>query len=368
MKVLAFTPLYLPWMGGIEVLVNDLAGGLRKKSIDTVIITDSMGGLPSFELVNGTPVHRFALTRSIQSGKSLDPLLVMRDMAAVIEAENPDVIHLHATAQASAYYLHRLLRKMQHRPPLIATQHGMVDELDIVRDLLLQADVLTAVSDSVLASALSFSNRTGPSLRIYNGIPILRGPAPDRTMPQRHTLLCVGRLQREKGFDIAVEALAIVRRKGIDANLVLIGHGKDRAPLESLASNLGVPDHVTFRGMLDRASTRQAMSEASILLVPSRAHEGFGIVAVEAALAGTPCVASNIGGLPETIADGVSGYIVRPEDPVTMADSVVKLLGDDANWRRMSAAGRGRAKIRFDLDNCVENYAKLYNSLWRPSD
>src|SRR5262249_14609425 len=154
-----------------------------------------------------------------KSGKPSQPLLVLSELARAISEERPDVIHLHCATQVSTFYLDRLLRKLPRRPPLITTQHGMVeriDQMNVTRSMLLNADVLTAVSDAALESAIAFSRRTAPSLRIYNGIPKLRGERRHRTIPNRHTLLCVGRMQREKGFDTAIEALPKIRNCGLD--------------------------------------------------------------------------------------------------------------------------------------------------------
>jgi glycogen(starch) synthase len=366
MKILAFTPFYLPFTGGIEVLVDSLAEGLRNRSIETVIVTDAAGVLPRFDVVNGTRVHRFEFARSIKSGKPSQPLLVLSELARTISEERPDVVHLHSATQVSAFYLDRLLRKLPRRPPLITTQHGIlerIDQMNVTRSMLLNADVLTAVSDAALDSAIAFSRRTAPSLRIYNGIPKLKGEHRHRTIPDRHTLLCVGRMQREKGFDTAIEALPKIRNCGLDATLVLIGDGEDRAELGSLARGLGIPEHVIFRGSLDRKAARQAIAKSSVLLVPSRTREGFSLVAAEAALAGTPCVASNVGGLPETVQDGISGYIVRTDDPAALADAAVKLLRDRCSWLRMSIAARRRAQDIFEMDLCIESYFRLYKNV-----
>lgn len=103
-----------------------------------------------------------------------------------------------------------------------------------------------------------------------------------------------------------------------------------------MAGDLGVADHVLFRGVLDNAATRRAIGSCTLLLVPSRTREGFGLVAAEAALAGTPCIASRVGGLPEVVEDNVTGRLVAENDAEALADAAASLLQDPREWQRCS--------------------------------
>src|SRR5476651_1307842 len=122
MKILALTPTYLPFMGGIEIFADVLARTLRHRSVETVIVADSGGESSRFEVVNGTPVHRLALISAIISRNAAAPLVVLQEIGKLLEAERPDVIHLHSATQAGAFYLDRILRNLRHRPPLVVTQ------------------------------------------------------------------------------------------------------------------------------------------------------------------------------------------------------------------------------------------------------
>jgi glycogen synthase len=368
MKILAFTPLYLPSPGGIEIFVGSLAESLRGFSIDTVIVTDSQGRLPPYEVLNGTVVHRLDLTGAIRSRDTTAPLRVLHQLVKIYEQEKPDAIHMHSATQSSAWYVARLFRKLSLTLPFFVTQHGVlepVDRLNVVRELLVKADALTAVSEAALQSAIAFSNRTAFSLVIYNGVRPFDDLVSGRRPPAPPRLIGVGRLQREKGFDLAIAALAKMRAGGLDAQLTLIGQGEERAQLEGLANALGVAEHVKFAGVLDQPGARAAIAGASLLLAPSRTREGFSLVAVEAALAGTPVVASRVGGLPETVEDGVSGLLVAPDDADELASAAARLLEEDGVWLNFSENARRRALAKFDLGRCVENYAKLYGSTMR---
>ena len=172
MKVLVFAPHFLPIVGGIEILIDTLAQQFQKQSIETVVVTDRPGDLPEREVVNGVLVHRLEFSRAIEA-QILQPASVENRLSHVYEVEAADLIHVHAAAQTSAWFIDRLLKKISVRPPLIVTQHNPLEPdrtPGFVRGLLLGADAVTAVSSLVLNSAIRFAPRTGFSTVILNGI------------------------------------------------------------------------------------------------------------------------------------------------------------------------------------------------------
>lgn len=368
MKILALTPAYLPILGGIEVLVDMLAQSLRRRSIETVVVTDTdkFCRLPAENIVNGTHVYRLDFLKSLLLHDVARPLEVLRQLGSIYAAEQPDVIHVHSAAQQGAWHLGRLLKKLPSRPPVIVTQHGLLepeDRLSVAFELLQSADAITAVSDAVRKSALTFA---GPRLActvIPNGMLVPEDIVRTDSGQRPGTLLCIGRLEKQKGFDVAIAALAKVRAQGIDAALTLIGQGGARKQLQAMAVACGIGDHVKFLGVLDRRRTLEALAGCTALLVPSRTHEGFSLVAAEAAFIGIPCVASRIGGLPEVVEDGVTGLIVQPDDPHALASAVAELLRDPDRAQVLAINARIRARQRFNIETCADRYLTLYNQL-----
>src|SRR5271165_1678629 len=138
MKVLAFTPQYLPVLGGIEIFVDALSEALRRRSIETVVVTarDHRYQLPIRDIVNNTVVHRLDFLRALQLGGATGPLEVLHQLLKVVEAERPDLLHVHSTLCSAPWYVERLLRKLVFRPPLIATEHTLLQAsecLEVVR-------------------------------------------------------------------------------------------------------------------------------------------------------------------------------------------------------------------------------------------
>jgi glycogen(starch) synthase len=373
MKVLAVTPQYLPIVGGIEIFVDMLVQPLRLRAVETVVVTDTdtFGRLPERDVVNDTVIHRLDFLKAMQTRGAIGPLEVLQQLSGILAAEQPDLIHMHSAVQPSAWYLDRLFRRLSLKPPFIVTQHGVLEPVDclkVVRELLLKADALTAVSKAALQSAIQFSNRTAFSTVIYNGIRTLDDTVGVERTDPGYRLMCVGRLQLEKGFDVAIAALAKVRSQGLDADLTLIGWGRERMSLQKAAVDHAVADHVRFEGVLDRRRTLEAIAGCSLVLIPSRMREGFSLVAAEAALCGVPCVASRVGGLPEVVEDGATGLLVTPDDPDRLASAVIDLLRDPQRLRTLGANARRRAQERFDMDRCVDGYLKLYRELTQLRD
>jgi glycogen(starch) synthase len=368
MKVLAITPQYLPVLGGIEVLVGALAASLREKSVETVVVTENAPRslLPEYELIDSTPVYRLPVLRMLRSQRPTAALSLVERFDHLLAEIKPDLIHMHSAVQLVGWAVERVLKKQSSSPPFVVTQHGLLqpeDQLNVARTLMIRADVLTAVSQAALDSAVDFTGRANATLVIPNGVHRQDSiPRPGRFEPP-FALTCVGRLEREKGFDLAIAALAQVRAQGIDANLLLIGQGEHRREFETAAAFHDMDRHVRFAGVLDHAETRRAIADSTLVLAPSRTREGFSLVTAEAAMAGVPCIASRVGGLAETVQDGVTGILVPPEDVSGLAGAIAGVLRDPSRLQLLGTNAQSMAGERFNMDKCAERYLKLYRDL-----
>ncbi|HAC06010.1 MAG TPA: N-acetyl-alpha-D-glucosaminyl L-malate synthase BshA [Gemmatimonadetes bacterium] len=146
------------------------------------------------------------------------------------------------------------------------------------------------------------------------------------------------------------------------SRLVLVGDGPERPRVLMRAEELGVRDRVMFLGK--HTSVHEVLSCADLFLLPS-ASESFGLVALEAMACGTPVVASNVGGLPEVIEHGTSGYMFDVGDIDAMAEAGLRIMGDDEHWRSLSEAGRALAEERFSSERVVPQYERYYEQVLR---
>lgn len=167
----------------------------------------------------------------------------------------------------------------------------------------------------------------------------------------------MGRLSRQKGFDILMRAMAEVRPR---ASLVLVGEGPEEGALRDLARQVGVSERVAFAGFL--GNPYPVIAGASVFVLPSR-YEGFPNALVEAMSLGVPCVASRCPTGPEEIVtDGVDGLLVPVDDPWAVAAAVNRLLDDAALRDRLGRAARDRARA-YDAPEVVRRFEALLDEV-----
>jgi colanic acid/amylovoran biosynthesis glycosyltransferase len=176
-----------------------------------------------------------------------------------------------------------------------------------------------------------------------------------------HTCLAVGRLDPSKGFDDLLRAAAIVRDRGLDIDVALVGDGEQAATLRRLASSLGIADRVHFRGWLAFDEVPAAMRASTMLVHPSCGlGDAVPTVIKEAMALGTPVIGSTAVGIPELLDDGRCGLLVPERNPERLADAITRLLRDAVLRDRLARAGRAFAERTFDL---WQNGERLANHL-----
>jgi phosphatidyl-myo-inositol dimannoside synthase len=180
-------------------------------------------------------------------------------------------------------------------------------------------------------------------------------------------LLSVGRLQKRKGHDLAISALAALRRSHPRMTYVIVGDGAERARLEALARDLGVADRVVFAGEASVADLPKYYAACDLFLLPNRIEqgdvEGFGIVFLEAAATGRAVIAGNSGGVPEAVADGQTGLLVSGTDAQELAAAIARLSGDRTLRERLGRAGRARVLASFTWLAAAERVRAIHQSV-----
>lgn len=176
--------------------------------------------------------------------------------------------------------------------------------------------------------------------------------------PSSHDLpsvLFVGRLRVRKGLEVALHALSLLRRSGIQPRFVVAGEGEHRARLEQLVRDLDLESQVEFLGRRSRDQVQALMTAATVLVVPSL-YEGMPLVIVEAMQRGLAVVASAVSGIPEVVVDGETGWLVPCEDPVALARALEEAVEDPLEARRRGAAGTQRLEKEY----APEKVARLW--------
>jgi glycosyltransferase involved in cell wall biosynthesis len=248
--------------------------------------------------------------------------------------------------------------------PLVTSKHNH-DPFRKVWPVRLIERWSTRAYDEVIAISESLASFT----RLWTGVETttvrygLNAPArPPVRAHARPSLLAVGRLEPQKGFDVLVRAMASVRASVPDVALVIAGEGPERQRLEHIASNLGLQGAVRLLG---RREDVPALMESATLLVHPARWEGFGLVLLEAMRSALPIVATAVGGIPEVVEDGVTAVLVPPEDPERLADAILLMLREPDRARAMGSAGFARLQERFSPDRMASATAAVYDHALR---
>lgn len=205
---------------------------------------------------------------------------------------------------------------------------------------------------------------------VYNGIPANRldGVRPvqeARRMlglsPDQPVVACVAHLSEKKGQTHLLQAVALLRERLPDLVCLLAGEGRMRDRLEEQARDLGIEGRVRLLGF--RSDVMSVMNAADVVVLPSVAKEGLGLVLVEAALLEKATVGSDAPGIDEAVRDGETGLLVPPGDAEALAGALASLLGDPALRRRLGAAGRERALRVFSQEAMVDRFEAIYREM-----
>lgn len=352
----------LAW-GGAEGLLADLVTGAHAQDLELSVgyLFEDSSVAPRLRAVGLSPVP-------VAAGRLFDPrtLPVVRRHLAKIR---PEILHTHLQYSD-------LLGGLAARTlgiPAVSTLH-VLDRSETLRDRTRARLVATArrrfhrrviaVSDHLRQEYLGRrTDRPEHVVTVHNGIAARPAPGTGADVraglglgPDDPVVAMVGVLRAGKGHDLAVTAVDETRRTLPSVRLVIAGDGPARAEVERLAAPLGNAAVLTGH----REDVMALLDAADVLLHPSRA-DAFPTVVMEALAAGTPIVASAVGGIPEIVEDGATGLLVPP--PLTgaaFAAPLVRLLGDPRLRREFSARGRNRFEAEFTAERWARRLRAVY--------
>ncbi len=281
--------------------------------------------------------------------------------------------HLHAHFASSATSVARMAARFADLPYSFTAHakdifHESVDPADFRRKLREAAAVVT-VSDFNLAF---LRERYGVDARrvarIYNGLDLDRFPfsAPGERPPE---ILAVGRLVEKKGFSDLLEACAHLRDRGVSFSCRIIGGGDLEAALRARIERLDLGAHVCLSGPRPQREVIERLRRAAVFAAPCVVgsdgnRDGLPTVLLEAMALGTPCVSTDVTGIPEALRDGETGLQVPRRAPAALADALARLLSDAELRVRLATAARRLIETSFDVHR---NAARLRNLFVRRS-
>lgn len=295
----------------------------------------------------------------------------------VAQQHGLDIIHAHyAIPHAVSGHLAREMLNGEGRDiRLITTLHGtditIIGQQQVFQQVtrfgLRMSDGVTSVSESLKQRVLSTIDCGVKDIEVIpNFVDTERfnpGCCPDKRAemadPDERIVLHVSNFRQVKRTRDVIRTFANVAGD-VKARLVMIGDGPQLGECKQLATELGVFDKCTFAGTYD--AIWELLPQADVFFLPSE-YESFGLSALEAMACGVPVVASNTGGLPEVVEDGVSGLLHTPGDTAAMTASLRRLLTDEATRKKMGEAARERAVSRFQREALLPVWENYYQQV-----
>lgn len=176
-------------------------------------------------------------------------------------------------------------------------------------------------------------------------------------------LFFVGRLVREKGVEVLLQALPAVFSAHPKARAIISGKGPMLEVLQQMVASLGIGNNVTFTGFINDRERNVLLSAADIAIFPSL-YEPFGIVALEAMITGTPVIVSDVGGMGEVVQDGVDGLKCPPANPQALSLCIQTLMMDHLLRARLAKQGQHKAATTYSWKTLAQKTKQLYREVW----
>ena len=378
MKILMLTWEYPPRIvGGIARVVHDLSKRLIKGGHDVTVVTYREGELPYYENDKGVEVYRvdnYMITPNnfIDWIMQLNFNLVAKASELIAKEGNFDVIHAHDWLVANA----AKTLKHAYNIPLVSTIHatesgrnsGIHDETQrYINDT---EWMLTYESTEVIVNSnfmkghiqglfgLPFDKinviPNGINLTNFNGIERDYEFRRQYALDNEKIILYMGRLVYEKGIQHLIAAMPKILDNYHDAKLIIAGKGGMIDELKAQVEYMGISNKVYFTGYLDAKQVQKMYKCADVAVFPST-YEPFGIVALEAMLAGVPTVVSDVGGLNEIVEHGVTGMKSYAGNSNSIADSILTLLYDHALAANVAKNAKAKVKELYNWNKIAQD-------------
>lgn len=363
-----------------------LARALAGEGVAAHVLAPAGSGAPSREVLEGIPVERFRY-----APRRLETLAYTGSMAHDVATSwtarlalagymgadvmqtvasrrrlRPDIVHAHW------WFPSGVVARVAARPsrtPLVTTLHGtdvrmarrFAASRPLFRSVLASSACVTTVSSWLAREVAELAPGIVPAIA---PMPVATERFTPHGSREPARLLFAGRLNRQKGLDHLLRALAAMKEL---AMLDVVGEGAEEQSFRLLASQLGISDRVAWHGQLDQVGLVRMYQTRTALVVPST-DEGLGLVAAEALLCATPVVAFRSGGLTDIVKHGITGILVTPGETAELARALDSVVSSPEHARDLGRAGRSFAAIAFSPETAARRYADIYReAIARPA-
>ncbi|MBU0761873.1 MAG: glycosyltransferase family 4 protein [Candidatus Altiarchaeota archaeon] len=361
-------------MGGMENHTIELAMGLAKKKHKVAVITKKHPKNLKYERIGGVDIHYVDDETSIR--KPLGPNAI-EEFKKLNKKWKFDVIHSQSNA---GYYFRFAVKDI----PFVATMHGIASQEIIsninqgltpslipkiiyhfinhtfyTKKMIAESDAVIAISDELahlIPQKFSIANKKVH--QVYNGIDTEEFKPMKRKNTEK-VIFTVSTLHKQKGIQNLIKAMRDIK----DSKLIIAGEGPYRQELEGLVCEMGLEKKVVFLGRVENMHLPKYYNRSSMFAIPTIRVEGLPLIELEAMSCGLAVVASDIGGIPTAINDGVNGLLVMPGDIEGLASAIERVLNDRKLAEKLGKNARATILKKFSREKMVEDTIKVYEKL-----
>lgn len=365
-RVLMFTPSFLPMTGGMEVKIYEISKWLAEQGNDVFLMTIRRGKSPRRERLDGIEIERFVLTGPLAMPKVLQ----------LIFTKKIDVVHVHWSSWKTGL-LALLVAKIVGKPVMLGLAGDDVyTPTDpekrpgfIYMQTIRMADLLVTTSEDLKRRAIE-KNFPRNAVAIPQGIDtkIFNTKVSGKVVREKlgwidnPIVMATARLIERKGVAYVVDAFAHVLRRIPETRLMIAGDGPERARLEAKVRTLGLSRTVTFLGIVPYREVPAYYAACNVFVhIPT--YEAMPHVIYEAMATGKPVVASRVGGITEVIEDGEDGLLVEPRNSDETAEAIMKLIQKRRLANRIGEAALEKIERRYTWDIIAGRYLNLYREI-----
>lgn len=360
---------------------------LNKRGVKVDILCPTYQGR-SGEIFEGFYVHRYryciskweilgyktAIPEILKTTKWAYVLIPFYILAGLLKSfilsgtENYDVVHVHWPLPLAILSLPFKIKGIPVVHSYYTAEIKLMESLGflgkIMKLLVYTADVKTAISTYV-KTLLGYEDVI---IIPYASALDIKGFYPPREKPENPIILFVGRLVERKGVKYLIDAARVLKEKGANISVHIVGDGPLKGELEEYARVLGLGEVVVFKGRVGGDELIEEYKNAHIFVLPSIIDskgdtEGLGVVLIEALTFGLPVIGSRVGGIPDIILDRETGLLVDEKDPQGLASAVEYLLLNWEEAKKMVVSGQERIKKLFSPEGVANRILKIYKGL-----
>ena len=347
--------------GGITSYVTTLSAGLRRAGHRVIVV--SAGG-DAVGILEKAGVRHLRVDIRVKSEAHPKIYLSLPRLAALIRAQGIDIIHAQTrVTQVMAFWLGRMTGV-----PFVTTCHGFFKPRLFRKVFPCWGQGVIAISRPVREHLIKdFNMDTGRVHLVSNGVDMSCYTFTDDALRRQKraqwsvdgspVVGMIARLSDVKGIDVLIRAMPAVVASFPSVRLMIVGQGPQENDLRTLVHQLGLEKNVSFRSIVQ--STADILPVFDVFVMPSL-QEGLGLSVMEAMAAGIPVVASNVGGLPDLIKDGQTGFLTPVGDSTALGKRINGMLGDPARALNMARAARALIEKEFSSQRMVEGTIKVY--------